>query len=78
MIIRVLNLHLNLLNQRVHVLMKAEIEAFLNDWRQRSYKLVIVGLLVFLSDVALCDIDDHDLVVEVLANLIFRLAKFGV
>ena len=58
--------------------MKAEIEAFLNYWRQRGYKLVIVGLLILLSDVALCDIDDHNLVVEVLADLIFRLAKFAV
>ena len=78
MIIRVLNLHLNLLDQRVHVLMKAKIEAFFNDWRQRGYKLIIVGLLILLSDVALRDIDDHNLVVEVLADLIFRLAKFGV
>ena len=58
--------------------MKAKIEAFFNDWRQRGYKLIIVGLLILLSDVALCDIDDHNLVVEVLADLIFRLAKFGV
>ena len=67
---------MHFLDQRVHVLMKAEIEALLNDWRQRGYKLIIVRFLVLLSDVALCDIDDHDLVVEVLADLIIRLAKW--
>ena len=69
--VRVLNLHLDFLNERVYTLVKAEIEALFDDWRERCDKFVIVRLLVVLSDVALGSVDDHDLVVHVFSNLIF-------